>query len=167
MSLWAPPPEVAQGPSVRASALSQTFSSSSAPLWFGAQPCLERSLFPTVISLRARGSGPILQGGVANGGSAGASAGQGSDRAHPAWVKNHESLPPPPHLHSGLREAAGVGRVRPEVAATPGPEMSRMYTLVLRGSASQLVPFPPGSCSPDKGAPPEAPGQGSRGRRAP
>lgn len=109
MSLWAPPPEVAQGPSGRASALSQTFSSSSAPLWFGAQPCLERSLFPTVISLRARGSGPILQGGVANGGSAGASAGQGSDRAHPAWVKNHESLPPPPTYTAASEKQLGWG----------------------------------------------------------
>lgn len=38
-----PLPAVAQGPSVKVSALSQTLSSSSAPMWFGAQQCLEQS----------------------------------------------------------------------------------------------------------------------------
>lgn len=41
---WAPPSEMAQGPSVKASALSEALSPSSAPLWFGAQQCLQQSL---------------------------------------------------------------------------------------------------------------------------
>lgn len=38
------------------SVLSQTLSSSSAPLWFGAQQCLEQSWLPTPIRQRTRGS---------------------------------------------------------------------------------------------------------------
>ena len=47
-----------QGPTVKVSALSQALSSSSAPLWFGAQQCLKQSLLPTPINQRSRGSGP-------------------------------------------------------------------------------------------------------------
>ena len=54
--LLTPLPEVAQGPSVKASAISQALSSSLTPLWFGAHQCLEQSRLPIHIRRRARGS---------------------------------------------------------------------------------------------------------------
>lgn len=116
---------------------------------------IEQSLFPTPTSQRARGSGPALLGVAANGRTAGPSALQGLDGDDRARVKIHEPPPSPAHHHCNLREAAGVGRIQPEVAATPGPESwGRMHTPLPRVSVFQL-PWPPSlSYSPDKGDPP-------------
>lgn len=61
---------------------------------------------------------------AANGKSAGPSTVQVLDEGDRACVKTHDS-PPSAHLPCNLREAAGVGSVQPEMAATPGPEMGQ------------------------------------------
>lgn len=92
---------------------------------------IEQSLFPTPTSQRARGSDPARLGVATNGRPAGPSAVQGLDGDDRARVKIHEPPPSPAHHHCNLREAAGVGRIQPEVAATPGPESwGRMHTPV-------------------------------------
>lgn len=85
-------------------------------------------------STREQGEvGPAHRGVAASGKSVGTSTKWRLDADDGACAKTHECLPPSAHLHCNFREASGVGRVQPEVTATPGPERAQdAHTSALR-----------------------------------